>query len=230
MAELERVRLGLLKTTLVDYPGVVAATIFTAGCNLRCPYCHNPDLVAGTQPEEFLPFPTVMSFLTRRKHVLGGVCISGGEPLVNNWLPALADEIHAIGLKVKLDTNGVSPGRIAAVNADYIAMDIKTAPDHYDRVGGAIDVAAAIEAVRSGAPAYEFRTTVVDGMVDQEDIETIVGLLRPGERYVLTAFRPGTTLDPEYARVTRPSDAVLERYRSIALARGLDARIRDHSR
>ncbi len=223
--------LGLLKTTLVDYPGMVAATVFTASCNLRCPYCHNPELVAGPPPDDFLPVEEVLAFLERRRTILGGVCITGGEPLIHSWLPDFAEHVRALDLKVKLDTNGLFPNRIAAVGADYIAMDIKTSPERYTVVGGD-NVAAAIPeslaVIRATTPEYEFRTTVVEPIVTEDDIRAIVALLEPGERYTLAAFRPGKTLDPAFADADAPSSALLARYAEIAREQGLDVRVREH--
>ncbi len=232
--------LGLLKTTLVDYPGLVAATVFTAGCNLRCPYCHNPELVPGPPPDDFLPVEEILAFLERRSNVLGGVCITGGEPLVHQWLPEFTEQVRALGLKVKLDTNGLLPDRIAAVQADFIAMDLKTSPERYGRLGaatgasdGAADKIAAgirqsLAVIRATTPEYEFRTTVVEPIVTENDIRAIVALLEPGERYTLAAFRPGKTLDPAFADAPAPSSALLARYAEIARERGLDVRVREH--
>jgi pyruvate formate lyase activating enzyme len=226
-------RLGLLKTTFVDYPGLVASTVFTHGCNLRCPFCHNPELVTGPVPDDFLSCDEVLRFLTRRRSVLAGVCITGGEPLIHSWLPEFAHAVHALDLKVKLDTNGLLPERIEQVGADYIAMDIKTAPERYKMLGGGIPDPAArlresVKVVRSTAPEYEFRTTVLDPVVSEEDIRAIVSLLEPGERYTLAAFRSGKTLDPEYRNKPEPPLTLLRRYRDIARERGLDVRIRDN--
>ncbi len=226
-------RLGLLKTTLVDYPGLVAATVFTAGCNLGCPYCHNPELVPGPPPDDFLPTGEILAFLKRRRNVLGGVCITGGEPLIHSWLPEFANEVRALGLKVKLDTNGLMPDRIAPVKADYIAMDIKTAPERYGLVGNPLGTVAAgiresVAVIRATTLEYEFRTTVVEPIVTEADIRAIVALLEPGERYILAAFRPGKTLDPAFTNADAPSSALLARYAEIARERGLDVRVREH--
>jgi pyruvate formate lyase activating enzyme len=228
--------LGLLKTTLVDYPGIVAATVFTAGCNLRCPYCHNPELVAGPPPEDFLPVDEIFAFLERRRKVLGGVCITGGEPLIQPWLPDFAERVHSLGLRVKLDTNGLLPDRISPVGADYIAMDIKIAPERYGEVSGtdnqAPDIPArvqkSISVIRATAPEYEFRTTVTQRIVGEADIRAIVTLLEPGEHYTLAAFRPGKTLDPGLADDLPPSSELLACYAEIARERGLDVRVREH--
>ncbi len=225
--------LGLLKTTLVDYPGIVAATVFTAGCNLRCPYCHNPELVPGPAPDDFLPMDEIFAFLERRRNVLGGVCITGGEPLVHLWLPYFAERVRALGLKVKLDTNGLFPDRIAAVQADFIAMDIKTAPERYAVVGAATEGVAdrireSVSVIRGTAADYEFRTTVIEPIVTEDDVRSIVGLLDPGEHYTLAAFRPGKTLDPDFADLTAPSSSLLARYAEIARERGIEVRVREH--
>lgn len=227
-------RLGLLKTTFIDYPGLVAATVFTAGCNLRCPYCHNPELVPGPPPHDFLPTKDILAFLERRRDVLGGVCLTGGEPLMHSWLPQFARDVHSLGLRVKLDTNGMFPDRIEQVAADYIAMDIKTTPDRYDRVGGQAGLAAAriaesIAAIRRTRAVYEFRTTVVEPLVTADDIRAITALLEPGERYTLTAFRGTRTLDPAFAQIPSPTTAFLHTCEAIATERGLDVHVRDHS-
>lgn len=124
-------RLGLVKTTLLDYPGEVAATIFTPGCNLRCPYCHNPDFVSGDPTGEEITLGEFFRFLEKRKGVLGGICITGGEPLIHKDLGDLIAAVRERGLKVKLDTNGTFPERLASLDVDYIAMDLKTIPDNY---------------------------------------------------------------------------------------------------
>ena len=228
--------LGLRKTTLVDYPGVVAATVFTAGCNLRCPFCHNPELVTGPPPDDFLPVSQILSFLERRRSVIGGVCITGGEPLLHPWLPDFASRARSLGLKVKLDTNGMLPERIQAVGAHFIAMDIKTAPSRYSLVGGdrvegsdpTANLRRSISIIREIAPEYEYRTTVTPRIVSEEDVIAIVALLKPGERFTLAAFRPGNTLDPAFTNELPPTLALLERYAKIASDRGLDVRIREN--
>ena len=232
---MKNVRLGLLKTTLVDYPGEVAATVFTVGCNLRCPYCHNPEFVEGPGPEDLLWVDEILRFLDRRRNVLGGVCITGGEPLIHSWTPELAERIHDLGMKVKLDTNGLLPDRIAAVKADYISMDIKASPAEYGRVrptdtdiGVETKLRSSIAIIRKTAPLYEFRTTVLSGIVDQPDIRAIASLLEPGDRYVLSAFRPGRTLDPALSGATPPSTSELENLAAVAREHGIDVSIREH--
>lgn len=222
-------RLGLQKTTLVDYPGEVAATVFTNGCNLTCPYCHNPGLISGPPPDDFLTRAEVLAYLRKRSEVLGAVCITGGEPTLHADLPQLVAELHEIGFKVKVDTNGTQPHRIEAIGADYYAMDVKTAPEHYDRVGMA-DAAGAIRAsmqvLRASGADYEFRTTVVPGIVERDDMEAICRSLEPGDTYTLAQFRPMVTLDPAYRSVGPYPIEELEAARNRCAERGVAAHVR----
>ena len=169
---------GLQKMTLLDFPGKVACTVFLAGCNYRCPFCHNAELLEGnTQPlmsrEEFL------SFLSKRKGLLDGVCISGGEPTLSAGLKDFIQEIKAMGFAVKLDTNGTRPGLlkelVEAGLVDYVAMDIKNCPDRYAETAGLkqVDLAAIEESIRyllSDAVDSEFRTTVVQELHTPQDM------------------------------------------------------------
>ena len=221
--------LGLLKSTLVDYPGEVAATLFTNGCNLSCPYCHNPELISGPAPEDFLTRKQVMAYLHRRSCVLGGVCITGGEPTLHADLPELISEIRELGLKVKVDTNGTLPERIAELDADYFAMDVKASPAHYDRVGmpAAGDrLRRSMEIIRASGAEYEFRTTVVPGIVFDEDVDEICESLAPGDIYTLAQYRPLITLDPAFESVGPYPLATLEAMRDRCAARGVDAHVR----
>ncbi len=233
-------KIGLVKTSLIDYPGEVAAVLFFPGCNLRCPYCHNPELVAPPYPGDLLPWKEVTAFLEKRKKVLGGVCVTGGEPLLHEDLPDLVEEIHALGLKVKLDTNGSFPGRLDPSRYDYIAMDVKTSPGKYGLVknrGDGQSRAALSEAVlesagkviRSHVP-HEFRTTVVPGIVTSGDIREIAELLRGAERYVLAGFRPGKTLDPAYADSLPYTDDELSAMCAAATEAGVPCSVRINSR
>ncbi len=236
-------RLGLLPVTLLDYPGEVAATLFTYGCNLRCPYCHNANLVEGGIPEDFLTRQEVLAFLEKRQKVLSGVCITGGEPLVHPDLRELILSIRSLGYRIKLDTNGGFPERLAPLLAegivDYVAMDVKLAPRRYGELGGgrdeerkivdSIKILARHQASRgtSGSTvALEFRTTVVPGLFDDADLRAIVDLLPAGARYSLAAFRRGATLDPEYRNLEPPTFNELEEFKAIADAAGLECSAR----
>jgi pyruvate formate lyase activating enzyme len=224
-------RLGLVKTTLIDYPGKVASVLFTHGCQLRCPYCHNPNLVSGPVPDDFLPVETILDHLDRRRDVLGGVCITGGEPLVHPDLRELCAAIHKRGLSVKLDTNGAYPDRlselITAGLVDYVAMDIKTAFDNYDRVGGDGKAAQrSLAVIQESTVDHEFRTTVAPGIVDQTDLLSIALLLKPEDRYILAQFVAGTTLDPAFGSVTPYQGDLLREWCRLLTERGLNCTVR----
>ena len=172
---------AIQKLTLLDFPGRVACTVFTVGCNLRCPFCHNASLVRGGDGN-FLTEDEVFSFLGKRKGVLDGVCITGGEPLINEDIGAFTEKIRAVGYAVKLDTNGTFPDRLEALISggliDYIAMDIKSSPDSYDTLCGVgVDIEkikSSVALIKSSGIPHEFRTTVVKGLHTPEDFEKSV--------------------------------------------------------
>ncbi len=226
--------IALQKTTLLDFPGEVAATVFTPGCNLRCPYCHNPELVRAPFPESMILLEELDLFLRKRSAVLGGVCITGGEPLMHSDIDRLIQLIRSHGLKVKLDTNGTYPDRLRDFDADYVAMDLKTDPDRYhrllprsgasgspttDQLGEA--VRRSIEWLRESGTPYELRTTVAPGICEEEDLQAMIPLLKGAKRYVLTPFRPGTTLDPEYSDMPAPESVYMEHLVRIARTSGV---------
>lgn len=160
---------GLQKMTLLDYPGRVACTVFLQGCNFHCPFCHNSDLLPG-KGQPFMSDRELLGFLEKRRGLLDGVCITGGEPTLQKELPELLKSIKALGFAVKLDTNGACPEVLRAVVeagvVDYVAMDIKNSPDRYAQTAGIKDnllkkVEESIRYLLSGKVDYEFRTTVV---------------------------------------------------------------------
>ena len=215
-------KVGLQKTTLLDYRGHVAATLFTHGCPLRCPFCHNPELVTEPEPEDFLDELGVLSFLDQRKNVLDGVCITGGEPLLHPDLPRLIKRIRSLNLKVKLDTSGVFPERLKrlleAGYLDYVALDIKTTPDRYPLVNGNGErVIESVAALRDGSVAYELRATAAPGFVDTEYAEWMSEFLLPTERFYLQQYRPGKTLDPRFSDVRPYTPDELEEIRKPLL-------------
>ena len=224
---------GLNKTTLIDFPGKVAATIFTRGCNMRCPYCHNPDFVEGGYIPDLFTWPQIMEYLNKRAHLLGGVCFTGGEPLLHDDLPDLIAEIHGLGLSVKLDTNGALPAKLRTVKADYIAMDIKTSLENYPKLGftgNDTEIAGRItESIRiikeSGIP-HHFRTTVVPGFVNTGVITEIIKMTADEPRYVLQGFRPGNTLDPAYSDIPAPDPLLLEKMQAMFEEQGIACEVR----
>jgi len=171
---------GLQKLTLLDYPGRVACTVFLGGCNFRCPFCHNSELL-GTDAEEFMKAEELLDFLKSRVGILEGVCITGGEPTLQKDLPELLRAIKEMGYAVKLDTNGYRPDVMKALVeeglVDYVAMDIKNSPERYALTCGiesdGFDLSRIEESMRflmEGAVDYEFRTTVVKPLHDEETI------------------------------------------------------------
>jgi len=226
---------GLQKTSLVDYPGRVASVFFLPGCNFACPYCHNPELVRLQQRQVngLVPLSVAMAHLERRRDLLGGVVLSGGEPCLHPELPELAVDIRRLGLLVKLDTNGSFPERIHPVQADYVAMDLKTDPERYGKLwpGAPADAAGRIrdsmELVRSSGAAYEFRITCVPGIFGPAEAEAVAELLRSEDRVILQNYRPGRVLDPDWAAGVRPYvDSEMDSLLEIIQERAPLARIR----
>ena len=185
---------GLMKMTLLDFPGQVACTVFTAGCDFRCPFCHNASLV--THPEETLGEAEFLSFLKKRQGILDGVCITGGEPLLHPDLPDLLKNIRALGYAIKLDTNGAHPEALRAVVSaglvDYVAMDVKNSPEKYPKTVGLpampSGVPESIAYLLGGAVSYEFRTTVVEELHEPLDFVAIGKQIAGAERYFLQRF------------------------------------------
>ncbi len=188
---------GLQKTTLLDFPARVACTIFTAGCNFRCPFCHNASLVLGGNSDAFMPEEEIFCFLSKRKGILDGVCITGGEPLLQHDIIPFIMKIREMGFAVKLDTNGAFPQKLAEIIdfgiIDYIAMDIKNSPAKYAATAGLSQAPDGVfESIRiimnSGIP-YEFRTTVVKELHTEQDIIEICRLINGAQRYYLQCFK-----------------------------------------
>lgn len=187
---------GLNKTTLLDYPGHVAATLFTGGCNFRCPFCHNKDLVLCTGRPAYAE-EDVLQFLEKRKGILEGICVTGGEPTLQKGLEDFLKKGKKIGLLVKLDTNGHDPALLKQLMSqgllDYVAMDIKASPKNYEKACG---VKTSMERIRESVNLlkeskieYEFRTTVVKGIHQPEEFEEIGTWLQGAKRYFLQSYR-----------------------------------------
>lgn len=188
---------GLQKLTLLDFPEHVACTIFTAGCNFRCPFCHNASLVVDIPKEAEIAEEEFFSFLRKRVGVLDGVCISGGEPLLQPDIEHFMQKIKDMGFAVKLDTNGSFPDKLKSLVekglVDYVAMDIKNAPELYAITCGmdAIDIDAIQKSVaylKEGHVPYEFRTTVVKNYHDKEAFEAIGQWLQGTDKCFLQNF------------------------------------------
>lgn len=204
-------KIGIQKTSLVDFPGRVSAVLFLVGCNMRCPYCHNPDLVVpGYDGEDLVTQEAALEFLNKRRSVLSGAVLSGGEPSLYSELPSLASEIRRLGFKVKLDTNGTMPDRILAIKADYIAMDIKTSPMRYPELwpgapGDVVDrLKRSMAVIRNSGVGYEFRITCAPGVFTPSDAETVATLLEERDRVILQRYKPGRVLDTTWAESVHP--------------------------
>ena len=213
---------GLQKLTLLDYPGAVACTVFLGGCDLRCPYCHNAELLDPDFPP-LMDEAELLAFLRKRQGLLDGVCITGGEPLLRRELPELLRSIRGLGYRVKLDTNGTRPDRLRAVLdadlADYVAMDVKNSPARYaETVGREIfdltPIRESVSLLLEGRTDYEFRTTVVSSLHTEDDIREIGRWIAGAKRYFLQPFTDRDTVP--LAGFSAPSPAQLETFLSIA--------------
>lgn len=187
---------GLQKLTLLDYPGKVACTVFLYGCDFRCPFCHNPGLVVRPAENE-VTADELSEFLGRRRGILDGVCVTGGEPLLDPGLPGLLSLIKSFGLSVKLDTNGSFPERLEKVVeaglADYVAMDVKSSPEGYPAAVGiknfdTAPISRSIKYLMSAKTEYEFRTTVVRELHTEREIRLIGEWIRGAKNAYLQQF------------------------------------------
>lgn len=225
---------GLQKTTLLDYPGRVAATIFTSSCNMRCPFCHNMDLV--TSPVSGYSEREVLDFLAKRAGLLEGVCITGGEPTLWPELPSFIKQIKSLSLDVKLDTNGTNPDMMKMLIdeglIDYVAMDIKSSLSEYPKVCGVdnIDldkIKRSVNLLINGSVEYEFRTTMVASFHTMDVMKDIGLFLKGAKNYYLQSF-----IDSEFVpnhELSAPSKEdllamakMLEEYISNVSLRGID--------
>ena len=225
---------GLIKTTLLDYPGLVSAVLFTAGCNLRCAWCQNPGLVHEPWERGLLPEAEVLAFLAKRRGVLEGVVVTGGEPLFHPDLPLLLGRIKTLGYRVKLDTNGTYPDRLAAVPAgliDYVAFDLKNAPSVYHRSAGLPVASAKLTSTlawlrENHRDSCEVRLTWVPGLNDAADLKEYAAFVGPGLRVWVQSYRPGPVLDPAFASVRAPTPAEVDTVVDTLVGFGVDARKR----
>ena len=195
---------GLQKLTLLDFPQVVSCIVFTQGCNFRCPFCHNSGLVEGVGEEE-ISTEEILDFLKKRKGLLDGVVITGGEPLIQKDIRDFVEMIKELGYLVKLDTNGTNPQKlkelVEARLIDYVAMDIKNSPEEYSKatgVTGLMDkVTESKDFLLKGAVPYEFRTTVVKGIHTKESLVSLAKWIEGARQYFLQQYKDsGSILSP----------------------------------
>jgi pyruvate formate lyase activating enzyme len=212
---------GCTKTSFIDFPGAVSTVLFFGGCNLRCPYCHNPHVVEypgalDSASEE------VWRLLETRRHLVDGVVLSGGEPTLNPHIETLTREIASLGYRIKLDTNGLMPDMIERLAPDYLALDVKTAPDRYAPLLGAPYADTATRIGRSVAIARtmgeraEVRITVAPGIVDHEAVMVLKSLLRGIKTVYLQSMRARTRLmDPSYQLIDPVPTEEIRRFRDL---------------
>lgn len=226
---------GLQKLTLLDYPEKVACTVFTAGCNFRCPFCHNASLVIDTYKNKEIPQEEFFAFLNKRKGILDGVCVSGGEPLIQQGIEDFLKKIKEMGYAVKLDTNGSSPDKLRKLVeeglVDYVAMDIKNSPEKYGRTIGIEEydishICHSVTFLLKGNVPYEFRTTVVRQFHQRADFHSIGRWIKGAEHYYLQQFVDSGDLIKSGLRgydknVMRQALEVVKKYVETAQLRGL---------
>ena len=224
---------GLQKMTLLDYPGKVACTVFLGGCDLRCPFCHNAELIDGSAPA-MMEEEELLAFLKKRQGLLEGVAVTGGEPLLRgDDLLRLAEKIRELGYPLKLDTNGTHPERLRKIIdgglVSYVAMDIKNSPEKYAETCGLsqMDLAPVRESVSllmEGRTDYEFRTTTMAELHDAESFRKIGEWIRGAKRYYLQKFTDRDTVPFEGFHA--PADGEMAQYLAIAREYVPEAEIR----
>jgi len=191
---------GLQKTSLLDYPDTLSAIIWTAGCNFRCPFCYNKKLVLGKT--EIISEETILSFLEKRRDVLEGLSISGGEPLLQEDIVDFTEKVKKLNYLIKIDTNGAFPEKLKELIdkklVDYVSMDVKAPKKKYAQLAGVkIDISKieqSIDLIKNEAPDYEFKTTIVPGMLDKKDIVEIAKWLEGSKQFYLQQFKSDSPL------------------------------------
>lgn len=232
---------GLQKTTLIDFPGEIACTVFFYGCNFRCPFCHNPELVTERPDPELYTFDEVLEFLKERVGKLDGVVFCGGEPLIQHGIIEAITSVKKLGFKVKIDTNGGRPDVIRELLklgvVDYWAMDIKNSEELYGETAGVkIDLAKineSIRLIRGEDPivpcetSYEFRTTFVPGLHSEDSVDAMGKLINGSKKFFIQNFRKGKVIDQNRFSETRSFTeaellgfkAIMEKYVEIVTIR-----------
>jgi len=200
---------GLEKLSPLDFPGFICSTIFLGGCNFRCPYCHNADLVLRPQAMPTLPLDYFISYLDTRQGWLEAICVSGGEPLLEEELEVLLHVIKDRDLLVKIDTNGSLPKKMEELLGtklvDYVAMDVKAPLRKYRQVTRSdvveADIARSIEVIKNSGLPHTFRTTVVPGLIGEEDLLEIAKMLKGAKVFQVQQFSPRHTIDRNYLQI-----------------------------
>lgn len=223
---------GLIRTSFSDFPGRVAAVVFTRGCNFRCPYCHNPELI-HVHEDDPVGEDDLFTLLHRRQGQLDGVVFTGGEPILQADLAEVLRRVRALGFEIKLDTNGSRPDVLDTLLSeglvDLVAMDVKAPLERYEEMAGvAVDadaIARSIQLLLDSPAEVEFRTTVAEPLLGLPDVLAIGERVRGARRYVLQPFVAGQTLDPRFEG-HEPSPGALEGMRAALVERGIACSLR----
>lgn len=215
---------GLEKLSLLDFPGRLSAIVFTYGCNMLCPYCHNPELVVEKLNRSNLySSDQVLSFLKTREGKLDGLTITGGEPTMHNDLLDFIKSVKELGFELKLDTNGSYPDKVATIIesglVDYWAMDVKYSDELYEQGlnGGQMitGIAESIKLIKESGAEYEFRTTYMKGLHTEDSVHEIGEMIEGASNYYIQNFRPGKTIDSSLDKSNSFNDAELRRFAQI---------------
>ena len=214
---------GLQKTSLIEYPGEICAIVFTQGCNFRCPYCHNPELVKPGKNSNRISEEEILSFLNKRKNYLQAVAISGGEPCLHKDILEFLKEIKKMGFLTKLETNGNFPEIIEkAIEkklVDYLSMDIKGPFEKYDKIVRVKveipKIKESINLIMNSGLNYEFKTTVVKSLINKEDFKTIGNSIKGAKLYFLQKFVTAKLLDPDFSKEKTYSDEEFEEIKNL---------------
>lgn len=210
--------IGFIETSLMDWDGHIVSSIYLPGCNFRCPYCHNKNAVLNPESFEEVPWAYIENYIEDNRDFLDGIVVSGGEPTIHSDLPDLLKKLKAMGLKIKLDTNGTNPDMLQMLIheklIDYIAMDVKSplTKKYSDLVGIDLDldtIKRSIDLIESSGIDYEFRTTVVPILLSENDVLEIISELKGSKKYALQQFRPDYTLDPALSELKPYSSEVI---------------------
>ncbi len=197
---------GFVPTSMVDWPGKIISVIFLPGCNFRCSFCHNPELIFGYDKMEDIKIEDIFDYLKKRKEWIDGVCITGGEPTLHKNLPDFINLLSHMGYKVKLDTNGTNPKMLKKLIKndllDFVAMDIKAPLEKYSETTNVEinkeDINESIDILKNGKINYEFRTTIVPDFIGEEEMRKIGKWLLGAKHYIVQQFRPINTLDSKF--------------------------------
>lgn len=211
---------GFAKNSLIDFPGNIVSTVFTSGCNLKCPYCHNPDLIPFQEKTQ-VSEKELFTYFEKYKNMLDGVCISGGEPTLQKDLIEFITKVKALGLKVKLDTNGTKPDVIEKIIplVDYIAMDIKSSKKGYSKFNvNYDDILRSIKLIMNADVDYEFRSTAVPEILSIEDVKEIIATIKGAKCYCIQQFVPARKMADESFSVEPYNSKELREMQSIAAA------------